>query len=114
MKRDIRDFLQDILDYSAKAREVLERKPKHVDRFSDEGIILIFCLAMVGEAIKQVPNEIRDRYPAPWKRAAGMRDKLLHDYWGTDMPIVLKTASSELPLLEEVVQQILKDLNTEK
>lgn len=114
MKRDIRDYLQDILAYSAKAREVLERKPTHVDRFSDEGIILIFCLAMVGEAIKQIPDETRERYAAPWKRAAGMRDKLLHDYWGTDMPIVLKTAATELPQLEAVVLQILTDLNIEQ
>ena len=112
MKRDIRDFLEDILAYSAKAREVVARKPQHIDQLSDEGMVLILCLQIIGEAVKHIPEKIREQYPeTPWNRIAGMRDKLVHDYWGTDMPIVLKAASVRLPELEVVVKKILNDIN---
>ena len=111
MKRDIRDFLNDIILYSAKAQEVLNRGVKKIDQFSDEGMILILCLQIIGEAVKQIPDEIRNRYPnIPWKRVAGLRDKLIHDYWGTDMPIVMFVVRENLPKLHETVKEILQDI----
>ncbi|HNE28610.1 MAG TPA: DUF86 domain-containing protein [Saprospiraceae bacterium] len=111
MKRDIRDFLNDIIAYSEKAQEVLDRGVKQIDQFSDEGMILILCLQIIGEAVKQIPEEIRANYPdIPWKRVAGLRDKLIHDYWGTDMPIVMFVVRENLPKLKSTVKQILQDI----
>ncbi len=111
MKRDIRDFLNDIIAYSEKAQEVLDRGVKHINQFSDEGMILILCLQIIGEAVKQIPDEIRANYPdIPWKRVAGLRDKLIHDYWGTDMPIVMFVVRENLPKLKSTVKQILQDI----
>lgn len=111
MKRDIRDFLNDIIAYSEKAQEVLDRGVKQIDQFSDEGMILILCLQIIGEAVKQIPEEIRGNYPdIPWKRVAGLRDKLIHDYWGTDMPIVMFVVRENLPKLKSTVKQILQDI----
>lgn len=111
MKRDIRDFLNDIIAYSEKAQEVLDRGGKQIDQFSDEGMILILCLQIIGEAVKQIPEEIRANYPdIPWKRVAGLRDKLIHDYWGTDMPIVMFVVRENLPKLKSTVKQILQDI----
>lgn len=82
-----------------------------IDQFTDEGMILILCLQLIGEAVKQIPDEIRNRYPEiPWKRVAGLRDKLIHDYWGTDMPIVMFVVRENLPKLQETVKKILQEL----
>ncbi len=46
-------------------------------------------LEVIGEAAKQIPEEMRQKYPAvPWKEMAGMRDKLIHFYFGVDYPLV--------------------------
>ncbi|HNL40119.1 MAG: DUF86 domain-containing protein [Saprospiraceae bacterium] len=74
-------------------------------------MILILCLQIIGEAVKQIPEEIRANYPdIPWKRVAGLRDKLIHDYWGTDMPIVMFVVRENLPKLKSTVKQILQDI----
>ena len=74
-------------------------------------MILILCLQIIGEAVKQIPEEVRNRYPEiPWKRVAGLRDRLIHDYWGTDMPIVMFVVRENLPKLDETVHQILQEL----
>jgi uncharacterized protein with HEPN domain len=46
----------------------------------------------------------------PRKRVAGLRDKLIHDYWGTDMPIVMFVVRENLPKLKSTVKQILQDI----
>ncbi len=114
MKRDIRDFLNDILLYSAKAQEVLARGVTKIDQFTDEGMILILCLQIIGEAVKRIPEEVRNSHPEiPWKRVAGLRDRLIHDYWGTDMPIVMFVVRENLPKLEKTVNQILQELENQ-
>lgn len=70
-----------------------------------------------GEAVKQIPNQIRDRYPEiPWQSIAGMRDVLVHQYWGVDVNVVWATVQESLPPLKAVVieiQQRLLDLSSD-
>ena len=55
-------------------------------------------LEVLGEAAKRVPDDLRAKTPAvPWKRMAGMRDKLIHEYFGVDYSIVWTVVTSELP-----------------
>jgi uncharacterized protein with HEPN domain len=52
-----------------------------------------YALHIVGEAARNVPGEIRERYPQiPWRKIIGMRNRLAHDYLGTRPDIVLATA----------------------
>jgi uncharacterized protein with HEPN domain len=69
------------------------------------------ALENIGEAVKQVPAQVRRRYPdVPWKDVAGMRDVLVHDYFGIDADIVWKTVKEDLPILKRRIAEIVTDL----
>jgi len=65
-------------------------------------------LEIIGEATKKVPSEIRNRYPGiDWRAMAGMRDRLIHDYFGVDYTIVWDVAARKIPALRRQIQEIL-------
>jgi uncharacterized protein with HEPN domain len=65
-------------------------------------------IEVIGEAAKHIPGSLRKKYSGvPWKNMAGMRDKLIHDYFGTDARIVWETASALIPELKPQVVQVL-------
>jgi uncharacterized protein with HEPN domain len=68
-------------------------------------------LEIAGEATKQIPASVRRKYPdIPWSDMAGMRDKLIHFYFGVDMEIVWKTVNAHIPELEPLIENVLKEL----
>jgi uncharacterized protein with HEPN domain len=65
-------------------------------------------LEIMGEATKRVSEGLRSRYPdIPWKRVAGLRDVLIHDYFGVDLEMVWEIAKTHLPQLKPEVEAIL-------
>jgi uncharacterized protein with HEPN domain len=64
---------------------------------------------MVGEACKKVPTAVRPRNPqVPWKEMAGMRDRLIHGYFGVDDEIVWKTARECAPEISVAIAAIIE------
>ena len=67
-------------------------------------------LEVIGEAVKKLPAEFRQKYShIDWRAIAGTRDKLIHDYFGVDYEIVWDIVISEVPQLKEQVENILQE-----
>jgi uncharacterized protein with HEPN domain len=67
-------------------------------------------LELTGEAVKQIPDEIRQKHPVvPWKEMAGMRDKLIHIYFEVDYHLVWKAITERLPHVKKEIEKILRE-----
>ncbi len=68
-------------------------------------------LEIIGEAAKKVPKQIRDKHPGiEWQKVTGMRDRLIHDYFGVDYTIVWDVATTKLEELQTKLQNLLKSI----
>lgn len=112
MPRDHKVFLQDVLDAIANVAEFVGALT--LDEFKADKKTLhavIRNLEVIGEAVKGVPSELRQRHPqVPWQRIAGLRDILIHRYFEIDIDIVWDIVQNKLPELKEHLQAILGEL----
>lgn len=111
-RRECADYLRDILEFSAKAQQFIAGMDFEAFR-ADEvtALAVVRALEIVGEAARHVPAGLRARYPEiPWQEAVGMRDKLIHDYFGVDLEVVWRTVHEDLPPLVAAIARMLEDL----
>lgn len=70
---------------------------------------VIRAVEVIGEAAANVPDEIRSKYPSlPWRDIRGMRNKLVHQYFGINMEVVWQTIQEDLPMITGELENILK------
>ena len=101
---DIQEAIQRIEKYAAQGREAFDR---------DELIQNWFVrhLQIIGEAVRALPAEFKDGYPEiPWSQIMGMRNILVHDYFGIDREVVWSAVERDLPDLKRKIEAILKKL----
>ena len=112
MKRTYRDYILDILTSIQEIEEFVEGM-NFEDFVEDRKTVnaVIRSLEVMGEAVKKIPSEIREKYQEiPWKYIAGMRDKLIHEYHGVDLEIVWEVVEKEIPPLKPKFEKILEEL----
>ena len=107
MKED-RLYLLHILERIARIRDYASGG---YAAFIDEVMVqdaILRNLEVIGEAVKQVSTELREQNPQiPWRRIAGMRDVLIHDYMGVDPEEVWNVVQNDLDTLERQIQALL-------
>ena len=68
-------------------------------------------LEVIGQAVKNLSNHTESLQPQiPWKQIAGMRDKVIHDYFGVNLEVVWAVVQQELPKLRLAIAALLKDI----
>lgn len=112
MKKDTSVFLNHILD----SIEWIEKDIAGLSRkefFENVPIqdAVFRRLEIIGEATRNLNIDFRQNYPdVPWKKIAGMRDKLIHDYFDVDLELVWEVVKKDMPELYKYIQKINKDL----
>jgi uncharacterized protein with HEPN domain len=98
----LRDAIGKITAYTAGGREAFLK-----DTLVQDGVVR--NLEIIGEAVKHLSDALRQQHPdIPWKRIAGMRDEMIHEYFGVDLAIVWNVVEQHLPALHRKVSDLLR------
>jgi len=116
MDREPLFFLEDVLDCIRQIETYTAELS--AESFLEDTLVqdaVLRRLQIIGEAVKRLPAEIRDRYPAvPWRRIAGTRDVLVHSYFGVDLELAWSMVKDHLPPLERQIVAIVAELRREQ
>lgn len=100
----IRDAIDAVLSYTADGRQSFI-----ADRKTQDAVVR--NLEIIGEAAKRVSEPTRQGHgDVPWKRIAGMRDKMIHEYFGVNLNLVWEVVEGQLPSLRVRIEAILSTL----
>ncbi|MCD6448592.1 MAG: DUF86 domain-containing protein [Thermoplasmata archaeon] len=113
MNRDYRLFIKDIIDAIERIEEFVAGMNFEEFENDDKTVsAVVRKLEIIGEATKNIPDEIKEKYPKlPWKEMAKIRDKLIHGYFSVDFEIVWKVIKEELPELKPKIRKILNEMD---
>ncbi|MBU0532578.1 DUF86 domain-containing protein [Candidatus Micrarchaeota archaeon] len=110
MKQEFIDYLNDIFD-SIQKIEIFTKDMSFKKFEKDDKTIfaVVRALEIIGEASKKIPDNIKQKHSnIPWKSMAGMRDKLIHEYFGVDVKVLWKTIEQDVPPLKNAFQKLLE------
>ncbi len=100
--RHISDAIRRVGEYTAGGKESFLATPLVQDA-------VVRNLEIIGEAVKKLSESAKASHPAiPWKAIAGMRDKVIHEYFGVNLKLVWEVVERDLPALQKVIQSLLE------
>jgi uncharacterized protein with HEPN domain len=116
MRRNILLYIKDILQNMEDA-EMFISGQTYDDFVLDKKTVnaVIRSIEVIGEAAKNIPEGIREKYPTiPWKEMAGMRDKVIHFYFGVDLELVWISVKESIPSIRPLLEDILQELESDE
>jgi len=116
MPRDYKAFINDILEAIHKIESYTAYLT--INDFSESQLYqdaVVRNLEIIGEAVKRLPDELIEKYTdIEWKKIAGLRDILIHAYFGIDIEIVWDVIQNKLPELKDQISLILSKIKNDK
>jgi len=112
MKKDPKILLFDVLD----SIESIEKYTKKVsqEKFFDRPQVqdaVVRRIEVMGEAVKNLPTAFRNKHGSiPWKKIAGTRDVLIHDYSEIDISLVWEIVKKEIPVLKKQISKLIEEI----
>jgi uncharacterized protein with HEPN domain len=110
-KRDWQILFEDIIE----SIEKIEQYTKGIgfDDFAMNSMIIdavVRNIEIIGEASKNVPSQVQEKYPhIPWRKLAGIRNRIVHEYFGVDISIIWYIVTNELSQLKQWIRDALKN-----
>jgi len=112
MPREYKAYLKDILEAIRKIEKYTENIS--MEDFAKDELIqdgVVRNLEIIGEAVKNIPEDIKNRKSqVAWKKIAGLRDILIHGYFGIDVDIVWDVVKNKIPELKQKISEIVSVL----
>jgi uncharacterized protein with HEPN domain len=109
-KREFLDYVADIQDAAQNISQFIAGMT-WAQFAQDQKTIyaVVRAFEIIGEAAKKVPPSVRKRHAkVPWKQMAGMRDKLIHEYFGVNHQVLWKTAQEDIHLVQRLIGKVMK------
>jgi uncharacterized protein with HEPN domain len=111
-KRDLLVYLEDIVE----SAEMIETYIESISEGEFYNLVekqdaTLRRIQIIGEAAKHIPSWFRLRWnKIPWKDIAGMRDIVVHEYFGITIGMIWKTAAEDIPVLKAQIQEIIEQI----
>ncbi len=103
MNRDVRVYIEDVLESISAIEEytqTITEEEFYVNRQVQDAVLRRF--EIIGEAVKNIDKNFKGKYPnIPWKSIAGMRDVLIHEYFGVNLKRVWNVIKTDIPILKQ-------------